>query len=167
MSISMYNASVPVLVRALTNLRNILAKGAAHAEAKKFEGSVLVGSRLAPDMFPLARQVQIASDIAKGGVARLAGAEVPKYDDTEACFDELYARIDKTIAFIKGFKAEQIDSSEGKEIVLQMRSGEMKFKGAEYLQGFVIPNVYFHITTAYNILRHNGVEIGKKDFLGG
>lgn len=167
MSISMYNASVPVLVRALTNLRNILAKGAAHAEAKKFEGSVLVGSRLAPDMFPLARQVQIASDIAKGGVARLAGAEVPKYDDTEASFDELYARIDKTIAFIKGFEAEQIDGSEGKEIVLQMRAGEMKFKGAEYLQGFVIPNVYFHITTAYNILRHNGVEIGKKDFLGG
>lgn len=167
MTISMYQASAPVLARMLTNLKNLLAKGEAHAAAKKFDASVLINGRLAPDMFALARQVQIATDLSKGCVARLAGVEPPKYEDNEATFAELAARIDKTIAYIKTFNAAQIDGSEDKAVVLKSPRGEMNFKGLDYLLHFVHPNVYFHITTAYNILRHNGVEIGKMDFLGG
>ncbi|MDB5975616.1 MAG: hypothetical protein JWR07_2376 [Nevskia sp.] len=166
MSISMYQVSVPVFVRALTNLRIILEKGAAHAEAKKFKPEVLLNDRLAPDMLPLTRQVQIVTDQVKGCTARLAGVEVPKYDDTEATFEELYARIDKTLAFVNGFKAEQIDGSEAKDITLPSQRGPMEFKGQPYVLFFVHPNMYFHCTTAYAILRHNGVELGKMDFIG-
>lgn len=166
MTISMYQASVPVFKRMLGNLAAILEKAAAHAEAKKFDQSVLVNSRLFPDMFALAKQIQIATDMAKGGVARLAGQEPPKYEDNETTIADLVARINKTVAFIDGFKPAQIDGSEEKSITLQMRSGPLTFLGQAYLLGFVYPNFYFHITTTYNLLRHSGVEIGKMDFLG-
>ena len=166
MSISMYQVSVPVFVRALTNLRAILEKGAAHAEARKFKPEVLLNDRLAPDMHPLTRQVQIATDQVKGCTARLAGLEVPKYEDNEVTFEDLYARIDKTLAFIKSIKPEQIDGSEGKDITLPSPRGPIEFKGQSYLLFFVLPNLYFHSTTTYSILRHNGVELGKMDFLG-
>jgi hypothetical protein len=166
MSITMYSASVPVLVRALENLQHVLKKGEAHAEAKKISPEVLLHTRLTPDMFPLVRQVQIATDIAKGGAARLAGADPMKMEDNEASFADLYARIEKVIAYINSFTAEQIDGSEAREIVLQMRSGELKFAGQPYLNGYVMPNVYFHTATAYAILRGAGVDIGKMDFLG-
>ena len=162
----MYQASVPVLVRMLGNVRACLEKGAAHAEAKKIDPSVLVNDRLAPDMFPLSRQVQIASDMAKSVVARLAGVEPPKYEDNEKTFADLYARIDKTIDYVKGFKPAQIDGTEDRDIKLQMRTGPMEFKGINYLLHFVMPNFYFHCTMTYAILRHNGVELGKMDFLG-
>ncbi|HEU4825877.1 MAG TPA: DUF1993 family protein [Dongiaceae bacterium] len=166
MTLSMYQASVPVFVRGLENLSAVLAKGAAHAEAKKIDPAVFVNARLAPDMFALARQIQIASDAAKGCVARLAGAEVPSYPDTESTFPELEARIAKTIAFVKGFTATQIDGSEERSVLLKMRSGDMTFRGQDYLFKLTLPNFYFHITTAYDILRHNGVEVGKMDYLG-
>jgi hypothetical protein len=166
MALGMYAASVPMLKTLLTALSGVLDKGAAFAEAKKIDEKVLTGDRLAPDMFPLSRQVQIATDMAKGGVARLVGAEIPAYEDTETTFDELKARIAKTLAFIESFKPTQIDGTEEKHIVLKMRAGDVEFTGQRYLFGFVIPNVTFHCATAYNILRHNGVEIGKKDFLG-
>lgn len=166
MSISMYQVSVPVFVRALSNLRAILEKGAAHAEAKKFKPEVLLNDRLAPDMHPLTRQVQIATDQVKGCAARLAGVEVPKFEDNEASFEDLYARIDKTLAFVKSLKPEQIDGSENKDVSLPTPRGPLEFKGQPYLLFFVHPNLYFHCTTAYAILRHNGVELGKMDFIG-
>ena len=166
MSISMHQASVPVLSRTLNNLIHILEKGAAHAEAKKLDASVLLNSRLFPDMFALTRQVQIATDMAKGCVARLAGDEPAKLEDNEASFADLIARVKKVIGIVEGYKAAQIDGSEGRDIVLKSPRGEMNFKGLPYLQGFVLPNVYFHVTTTYNILRHNGVELGKMDFIG-
>ncbi|HSE74576.1 MAG TPA: DUF1993 family protein [Dongiaceae bacterium] len=166
MTLSMYQASVPVFVRGLENLSAVLAKGAAHAEARKIEPAVFVNARLAPDMFPFSRQIQIASDAAKGCTARLAGAEVPSYPDTEATFPELEARIAKTIAFVKGFTAAQIDGSEARSVTLKMRSGDMTLRGQDYLFKLSLPNFYFHITTAYDILRHNGVEVGKMDYLG-
>lgn len=166
MALTMYQASVPVLVRMLTNLRAILEKAAAHAEAKKIDPAVLLGSRLFPDMFPLARQVQIASDMAKSCAARLAGAEVPRYEDKEATFPELLARIDKTVAFVKNFSPDQINGSEEKAISFNTPRGALNFKGLPFLNGFVMPNFYFHCATAYNILRHDGVELGKQDFLG-
>jgi len=166
MTISMYQASVPSFIRALTNLSAILAKAAAHAEARKIDPLVLTGTRLFPDMFPLSRQVQIATDMAKNGVARLAGVDAPKFEDTETSFAELEARVAKTIDYLKGFKTEQIDGSESKEIILKLPSGPTRFEGSAYLSGFVLPNLYFHIATAYNILRSSGVELGKADFLG-
>jgi hypothetical protein len=166
MTISMYQASVPVFERMLANFALILGKGAAHAAAKKIDPVVFVNARLAPDMFDLAKQVQIATDISKGCVARLAGEEPPKYEDNEATFPELIARINKTIDFVKSFKPAQIDGTEEKQIVLKMRTGPLEFNGLQYLLIFVYPNFYFHITTAYDILRHNGVEVGKMDFLG-
>ena len=166
MAMSMYNASVPLFKTLLGALSNVLDKGAAFAKAKNIDESVLVNARLAPDMFALARQVQIATDQAKGGVARLAGLEVPTYEDNETTIDQLKARIKKTLDFVGSVKQSQIDGSEDREIVLKMRTGDMKFTGQRYLIGFVIPNFTFHCTTAYNILRHNGVEIGKRDFLG-
>jgi hypothetical protein len=166
MTISMYSASVPMIKTLLTALSANLDKAAAFAEAKKVDPSVLVNDRLAPDMFPLSRQVQIATDQAKGGIARLAGVEIPVYADDEKTIGELKARIAKTLAFIDSVPASAIDGTEGKTIVLKMRAGEMTFNGQQYLIGWVIPNFTFHCTTAYNILRHNGVEIGKKDFLG-
>jgi uncharacterized protein len=166
MSLSMYQASVPVLLRGLEQLAHILAKGAAHAEAKKIDPGVFVNARLAPDMLALARQVQIASDNAKGCAARLAGAEVPSYADTETTFPDLQARIAKTIAFVKGFTAAQVDGSEDRAITLKIGGNEMKFTGTDYLFKLVLPNFYFHVTTAYDILRHHGVELGKPDYLG-
>lgn len=166
MAISMYQASVPVFERMLVNLRGILEKGAAHAQARKFDPAVLVQARLYPDMFPLSRQVQIASDNAKGCAARLAGVEIPKYEDTESSFPELTARIDKTLAFLKTLKPGQIDGSEERPVTLQLRTGALEFKGQAYLLNFALPNFLFHVTTAYAILRHNGVELGKPDFLG-
>ena len=166
MSISMYQASAPRFARLLRNLSAILAKAQAHAEAKKLDAAALTGYRLFPDMFPLTRQVQIACDTAKGAVARLAGMEPPKHEDTEQSFADLQARIAKTLDFVESVKPERIDGSEEKEIVLPMRSGERRYKGMQYLLGFAYPNFYFHVTTAYDILRHNGVEIGKADFIG-
>jgi len=162
----MYQASVPVFIHALKNLAAILEKGAAHAEAKKIDGAVLPNSRLFPDMFPLIRQVQIASDSAKGGAARLAGVEPPPYEDNEKTFAELIARVRKTVAFLETLKAEQIDGSEDKSVSWTTRSGTKSMQGLPYLQSHTLPNLYFHITTTYNLLRHNGVELGKKDFLG-
>ena len=167
MALSMYNSSVPVLRHILCSLSTILKKAAEHAETKKIDPSVLTSARLFPDMFALTRQVQIATDQAKGCVARLAGLAIPKFDDTETGFDELQARIAKTIAFLDGVKAEQIDGSEENEIRFQLHERTLEYTGQNYLNQWVLPNFYFHVTTAYNILRHNGVEIGKKDFLAG
>lgn len=166
MKISMYEASIPCCIRALQNLSGVLAKAAAHAETRKIEPAVLLNSRLYPDMFPLVRQVQIACDMVKGGAARLAGVEPPPYADTETSFGELQARIAKTVDYLRGFKPEQIDGSEQRAIVLVNRVGTLHFTGLEYLTAFVLPNLYFHSTTAYDILRHLGVELGKQDFLG-
>ncbi|CAD6542281.1 hypothetical protein LMG27952_03899 [Paraburkholderia hiiakae] len=166
MSISMYQASVPVLARGLTNLQNIIGKAQAHAAEKQIDPSVLTGARLFPDMLPLMRQIYIATDTAKGCAARLAGVEPPKFDDVEVTFDELHARIQKTIDYLNAFKPEQIDGTEARSITLKMRSGPIEFTGQSYLLGFVLPNFFFHVTTAYDILRHNGVELGKLDYLG-
>lgn len=166
MTISMYQASVPPMIKTLTNLRRLLEKAAMHAETKKIEPSVLVNARLYPDMFPLSRQVQIATDMAKGAASRLASKEVPKYEDNETTFPELVARLDKTIALLETFKPEDINGSEDNTITLPMRDRTLTFKGLPYLLDYALPNIYFHTTTAYAILRHNGVEIGKKDFLG-
>ncbi|MEW9897548.1 DUF1993 domain-containing protein [Chitinivorax sp. PXF-14] len=166
MTLSMYQASVPVFARMMNNLAAILEKAAAHAEARKIDPAVLLNSRLFPDMFALSRQVQVVSDTAKGCVARLAGLEPPKFEDNEASFPELIARLKKTIDFINSVSAEQIDGSEDKTITVPMRSGPLTFVGMPYLLGFALPNFYFHLTTAYDILRHNGVEIGKMDYLG-
>jgi len=166
MSISMYQAFVPGAVRALENLIEILNKVAAHAEARSIDPAVFISARLAPDMFPLSRQVQIASDTVKGGAARLSGEEPPKYDDFETTFPELVARLRKTIDYLKTFKPEQIDGSEARPVVIKTRTSELNFNGQSYLTSFVLPNLYFHVTTAYAIARHNGVELGKKDFLG-
>ena len=166
MTLSMYQASAPRFIHMLNNLSAILDKASAHAEAKKIDFAALTTDRLYPDMFPLTRQVQIACDSAKGAVARLAGVEVPKHEDTEQTFAELKARIAKVVDFIKTIKPAQIDGTEDKEIALKVGGQDLKFKGMQYLLGFAYPNFYFHVTTAYNILRHNGVEIGKKDFLG-
>jgi uncharacterized protein len=166
MKISMYQASVPVYIRMLTNLAACLEKAAAHAEAKKIDPLVLVASRLYPDMFPLSRQVQIASDNAKGPVARLAGVEPPRYEDNEKNFPELRERIQKTLNYLKTVKPEQIDGSEERTITIQLRGNPVTFQGMPYLLNFAMPNFFFHVTTAYDILRHNGVELGKQDFLG-
>lgn len=166
MPISMYQASVPVFVRMLTNLSGILDKAAADAEARKIDPAVFLNSRLAPDMYPFTRQVQIASDSAKGASARLAGLEVPKYEDNETSIAELKARIDKTIAFVKTIKPAQIDGSEERVITLVQGDKTRTFKGQAYLLEYVFANFYFHVAAAYAILRHNGVPVGKKDFVG-
>lgn len=167
MSVSMYQASVPALTRGLNNLSAILDKAAADAAARNIAPDVLLNARLAPDMFALTRQVQIASDSAKGCAARLAGVDVPSYADDEASFADLQQRIAKTVAFLQGFNAAQIDGSETREVVLKVRGDEIRFSGQNYLLGFVLPNFYFHLTAAYAILRHNGVALGKMDYLGG
>ena len=166
MQISMYQASAPRFVNTLKNLSAILDKAQAHADAKKIEPKVLTAARLFPDMFAMSRQVQSACDTAKGAVARLAGVEVPVHEDTEQTLEELKARIAKTIAFINAVKPSQVDGSEDKEVVLKFRTGEVRMKGMQYLLGHAQPNFYFHVTTGYNILRHTGVEIGKRDFIG-
>jgi hypothetical protein len=162
----MYQASVPRFVNILSNLSAILDKAQAHVEARKIDPAALTSFRLFPDMLPMTRQVQIACDAAKGAVARLAGVEVPKHEDTEQTFAELKARIAKTIEFVQSIKPEQIDRSEDKDITLKLGGKEIAFKGMQFLLGNALPNFYFHVTTTYNILRHNGVEIGKRDYLG-
>ena len=166
MTLSMYQASAPRFANMLKNLSAILDKAQAHVEAKKLDPAALTAYRLYPDMFPLTRQVQVACDAAKGAVARLAGVEIPKHEDTEQTFAELQARIARTIDFINTIKPAQIDGSEGKEIVLKLGAREVKFTGMQYLLGHATPNFYFHVTTAYNILRHNGVEVAKRDYIG-
>ena len=166
MNISMYQASAPRFVNTLKNLSSILDKAQAHTDAKKIDPRVLTAARLFPDMFAMSRQVQSACDTAKGAVARLAGIEIPVHEDTEQTFEELKARIAKTMTFIQTIQPAQVDGSEDREVVLKFRSGEVKFKGMQYLLGQALPNFYFHVTTAYNILRHNGVEVGKKDYIG-
>jgi uncharacterized protein len=161
----MYQASAPRFVNALRNLSAILDKAQAHAEGKKIDQAALTNFRLYPDMFPMKRQVQIACDTAKGAVARLAGVEVPKHEDTEETFAELKARIAKTIAFVESIKSTQIDGSEEKNIHLKLGPREVDYKGMQYLLGHALPNFYFHVTTAYDILRHNGVELAKRDYL--
>jgi uncharacterized protein len=166
MTISMYQASVPVFTRALNNLAAILEKGAAHAAARKFDETVLVQGRLFPDMFALARQVQIATDTARSGAARLAGVDFPAYEDKETTFADLISRVRDSVAFLETLTARQIDGSEEKTISWQTRSSTKSMAGLPYLFNHLLPNIHFHVTTAYNILRHNGVEVGKKDFLG-
>jgi uncharacterized protein len=166
MQISMYRASVPVFVRALRNLIVILRKGEANAAARKLDPAVLLNYRLAPDMFALTRQVQIATDMAKGCVSRLAGVEIPSYEDKEATFGELIARVEKCIAYLEGFQPAQIDGTEDKTIVLKRPTGDVSYPGLQYLLEYVTPNVYFHCSATYAILRHCGVDVGKKDFIG-
>ncbi len=166
MTISMYQTSAPRFVALLTNLSALLDKAQAHVDAKKIDQSAILGFRLYPDMLSMTRQVQIACDSAKGGVARLAGVEIPKHEDNETTIAELSARIAKTIAFIQTIKPEQIDGTEDKEIVMKLGPTEVTFKGQQFLLNFATPNVYFHVVTAYNILRHNGIEVGKRDYLG-
>jgi hypothetical protein len=166
MTLSMYQASVPVFLRALNNLQHVLRKGEAHAEARKYEPSLLLQSRLTVDMLPLTRQIQIATDMAKNCCARLAGVEPLKFEDNETSFAELHARIDRAVEYIKSFKVDQIDGSETRAITLKLRSGEQHFEGQGYLLHYVIPNVFFHCTTAYAILREAGADLGKADFIG-
>ena len=163
---NMFDTSIAPLKRALNNLSHILKKGEAHAEAKSIEHTVLLNARLFPDMYPLIRQVQIATDMSKGGAARLAGLEVPKYEDNEISFADLQARVAKTLAFIDTIKPAQLENAENRAVTIMVRKVDLHFTGQAYLFDWVLPNVYFHVTTAYNILRHNGVELGKPDFLG-
>ena len=166
MPISMYQVSVPAFLQMLTALSAILDKAAAHAEANGMDEAELLQARLAPDMFPLTRQVQIATDHAKGAAARLAGREVPKFEDNEATFDELKARIAKTLDFVSSVEVSEIDGSEDREVTLPMRDRTLNLTGQRYLLHFALPNFYFHVTTAYDILRQNGVPLGKRDFIG-
>jgi hypothetical protein len=166
MKISMYQASAPRFAAMLRNLSTLLDKAQAHCEARKIDPLALTQFRLYPDMFTLARQVQIACDTAKGAVARLAGVEIPKHEDTEQTFPELKARIAKTLEFVESVPAAKVDGSEEREVALKLRGNDVKFSGLQYLLGFAYPNFYFHVTTAYAILRHNGVELGKRDFIG-
>ena len=166
MTISMYQASVPRFVNILGNLSNILDKAQAHVDAKKLAGASLTAYRLFPDMLPMTTQVQIACDAAKGVVARLAGVEIPVYEDNEKTLADLKARIAKTVAFINSVPQAQIDGTEDKEIVIKRGDKETRYTGMQFLLGHAIPNFYFHVATTYNILRHNGIEIGKRDYLG-
>lgn len=166
MTLSMYQASVPRFVNILGNLSRILDKAQAYVDAKKLDDAVLTGFRLYPDMLPLVKQVQIACDTAKGVVARLAGVEIPVFEDNEQTLAELKARIAKTIGFIETLTPAQIDGTEDRDIVVKRADKETHYKGMQFLLGHAIPNFYFHVTTTYAILRHNGVEIGKRDYLG-
>ncbi len=166
MSLSIHSASVPIFVRQLTALLACLDKAQAHAEARKFDSTNYLGLRLAPDMLPFNRQIQIACDMTKGCVARLSGQEVPKWDDNEASLDDLRARIRKTIDYVQSVPVAQIAGSEEREIVLPQRSGELRMTGEAYLKHYVLPNFFFHATTTYALLRQAGVDVGKRDFLG-
>jgi uncharacterized protein len=166
MKISMYQASAPRFVNMLRNLSAILDKTQAHAEAKKIDPAALTDDRLFPDMLPMKRQVQIACDTAKGAVARLAGVDVPKHEDTEETFADLKARIAKTIDFIESVAPARLEGTEDKAIHLKLGPREVDFTGMQYLLGFALPNFYFHVTTAYDILRKNGVELAKRDYIG-
>jgi uncharacterized protein len=166
MRISMHELSVELFAHTLGNLSLILEKGAASAAQRKFEPAVLLAARLAPDMLPLTRQVQIAGDIAKNGVARLAAMEPPRFEDTETTIEQLRARLARTIDFLHSVPASALEGSETRDIRLPSGARTLEFKGLEFLARWVIPNVFFHVTTAYDILRHNGVDLGKRDFLG-
>lgn len=167
MSQSIHDASVPVLARALTNLAGVLEKGRLHAESEKIDPAVLLGMRLYPNMFAFTRQVQVVSDTSKGCMARLAAVEAPKYEDTESSFADLKQRIDKTLAYVKGFEPRQLESADSRPVVIKFPNSTLNFKsGWDYLESFVLPNVYFHSAMAYGILRHGGVKLGKGDFLG-
>ncbi len=166
MALSMYQASIPVYAQRLNGLAGCLKKAAALYGEKKLDEASLLSYRLFPDMFHFAKQVQAATDHARNGAARLAGLEPPQYDGNEKSLAELIARVEKTIDFIKSVKPEQVNGSEDKTISFKIRDRELSFKGLEFLVNQSMPNFYFHATTAYNILRHNGVEIGKRDFLG-
>jgi len=167
MALSMYDASIPGFVRMLNSISGILDTAAAYAEAKKIDPSVLLSARLSPDMFPLSRQIQIMSDGSKAGVARLAGVEAPSMPDTETTIPELKERIAKTVAFLQSLKPEQFDGAEDRTITMKFGPADASFPAVDYLTSFVIPNFYFHATTAYAILRHNGVEVGKPQYLAG
>ncbi len=167
MSLSMHNTSVPVFVRMFSNVLSWLDKAQAHADARKFDSANYLGMRLAPDMLPFTKQIQIATDMAKGCVARLSGTEAPKWDDNEATLEALRERVRKALDYVHSIPAVQIDGSEQREIVLPTRVGDpLRFTGETYLKHYVLPNVYFHTTTAYALLRHAGVELGKRDYLG-
>lgn len=166
MTISMYQASVPLFLRTLTNLKGILEKGAAHAKAKKIDEAVLLNARLYPDMLAFTRQIQIACDFARGTGARLAGKEPPAHEDKEQSFAELAGRIDRTVDYLRTLGPAEIDGSEGREIVRPIRGEPKKFSGINYLLQYALPNFFFHATTAYAILRHSGVELGKGDYIG-
>jgi hypothetical protein len=166
MTLSIYDVSVPVFVRSLKAMAGVIDKAAAHADARKIDPQALLQARLFPDMFPFSRQVQIASDFAKGACARLAGADAPSYPDDEAGFEDLKARVLKTAAFLEGLDAAAFEGAEDREVVLTRRGQEYRFSGQAYLLAQAVPNFYFHAATAFDILRHNGVEIGKADFLG-
>lgn len=166
-ALSMYQASVPVFLRALGNLRRVLEKGEAHAREQGYESTVLLQSRLYPDMLPLVRQVQIATDTAKFGAARLTGVESPRFEDVETTFAELFTRLDAVSAYLGTFEESAFEGSEDRAVTLSTRSrGDLTFNGRGYLLGFALPNLFFHVTTAYAILRHNGVPLGKLDYLG-
>jgi len=166
MPLSMYQATAPVFIQVLGALSNVLDKAQAHAAARKIDPAVLIAARLAPDMLPLGKQVQIACDFAKGAMVRLAGGEVPSWSDAERTFDDLKERIRKTLDYVQSFKPDQIDGSEEREVKLTVAGAPIVFKGQPYLLHFVLPNFFFHAATAYAILRHNGIELGKRDFMG-
>jgi uncharacterized protein len=166
MAFALHQAALPPILQILTSISAVLDKAAKHCESRKIDPAVLLNYRLAPDMFPLARQVQVMTDQAKGMAARLAGLEVPSYPDTETSFAELKARIARTIDFVKSVDPRAIDAGVDRAITLKGGNTEFKFTGRDYLTSFVFPNFYFHATTAYDILRHCGVELGKRDFLG-
>jgi hypothetical protein len=166
MAISMYKVSVPRFIHTLGQLGAILDKAIAHEQARKLDPAVLPNARLFPDMLPLTTQVQIACDAAKGVACRLAGVEIPKFEDDEKTLADLKARVAKTVELLQTFKAEQIDGTEDKELTVKVGGNDTKFAGMQFLLGRAIPNFYFHVTTAYDILRHNGVELGKRDYLG-
>ena len=166
MSVSLHAMSVPVFARTLGNLAAILNKAAAHAQARKIDMTVLLTARLYPDMFTLTRQIQLATDHAKGAVARLAGQEPPRYEDVETTIDQLQARIARTVEFVRGIDPAAFDGAETREISLKLRDTVQKHAGLAYLCHIALPNFFFHATTAYDILRHNGVELGKRDFIG-
>lgn len=168
MALTMHSASVPVFALMLRNMNRWLDKAVAHAEAKKFDPAVYLTARLAPDMLPFTRQIQIASDNAKGCVARLAGVEIPKFEDNETTLDELRERIAKTLAFIESVPASAFEGAETRDIELPRRNAEpLRYKGEDYLRFFALPNFFFHATTAYALLRHQGVDLGKPDYLRG
>jgi len=167
MTFSIYDASIPPMIRMLESLSNILDKAVAQAKSEDKNLQTLLDARLAPDMHPLIRQIQIASDSAKGCAARLAGVEPPSFPDTEQTFPELHARIAKTIDYLKSIKPEQLAGAESRTVTLKTPQRTLEFSGGDFLTGFALPNFYFHVTTAYGLLRHNGIAIGKMDYLGG
>ena len=166
MTISMFQASAPVFLQVLKGLSKVIDKAEAHAQARKIDEQALLQMRIFPDMFPFARQVQITTDGAKGCMARLAGATAPSYEDTEASFAELRARVARTMAYVESFKAEQIDGSEERDIVLKFPGATFEYKGQAFLLTHALPNAFFHAATAYDLMRQAGVELGKGDYLG-